>query len=70
MTVTEQRRAWVLARVLRGIPTMAQAGEELGLSERHLWRLRVAFEREGNASSGVPTVAAARCRSNAVVELP
>lgn len=49
MTVTEQRRAWVLTRVLRGILTMAQAGEELGLSERHLWRLRVAFEREGPA---------------------
>ena len=49
MTVTEQRRAWVLTRVVTGAITMAQAAEELGLSERHLWRLRGAFEREGPA---------------------
>ena len=49
MSVTEQRRAWVLTRVLKGMLTMAEAGEELGLSMRHLWRLRAAFEREGPA---------------------
>jgi len=49
MSVTEQRRAWVLTRVLRGTLTMAEAAEELGLSERHLWRLRAAFEHEGPA---------------------
>jgi transposase len=49
MSVAEQRRAWILTRVLKGTLTMAEAGEALGLSERHLWRLRAAFEREGPA---------------------
>jgi transposase len=50
MTVEEQRRAWALTRVLKGALTMAEAAGELGLSERHLWRLRSAFERDGPAA--------------------
>ena len=49
MTVEEQRRAWTLTRVLKGALTMAEAAGELGLSERHLWRLRATFERHGPA---------------------
>lgn len=49
MTSREQRRAWVLTRVLKHELTMTEAGETLGLSERQLWRLRVAFERDGPA---------------------
>jgi transposase len=49
MTAKEQRRAWVLTRVLKGERTMAAAAEALGLSERQLWRLRRAFERDGPA---------------------
>jgi transposase len=49
MTSREQRRAWVLTRVLKHELTMTEAAETLGLSERQLWRLRVAFERDGPA---------------------
>jgi transposase len=49
MTASEQRRAWVMTRVLKGEGTMAAAAEALGLSERQLWRLRMAFERAGPA---------------------
>jgi len=49
MTAREQRRAWVLTRVLKAELTMAEAAEVLGLSERQLWRLRGAFERAGPA---------------------
>ena len=49
MTSREQRRAWVLTRVLKHQLTMAEAAETTGLSERQLWRLRVAFERDGPA---------------------
>lgn len=49
MTSREQRRAWVLTRVLKHERTMTEAAETLGLSERQLWRLRVAFERDGPA---------------------
>jgi transposase len=49
MTPREQRRAWILTRVLKGERSMAEAAEILGLSERQLWRLRVAFERHGPA---------------------
>ena len=47
MTSREQRRAWVLTRVLKAELTMTEAAETLGLSERQLWRLRAAFERDG-----------------------
>lgn len=49
MTAKEQRRAWALTRVLKGELTMAEAAGMVGLSERQLWRLRVAFERAGPA---------------------
>ena len=49
MTSREQRRAWVLTRVLKDQLTMTEAAELVGLSERQLWRLRVAFERDGPA---------------------
>lgn len=49
ITATEQRRAWVLTRVLKGERSMAAAAEALGLSQRQLWRLRTAFERDGPA---------------------
>ena len=49
MSPTEQRRAWVLTRVLSGELTMAAGATSLEISERQLWRLRVAFEREGPA---------------------
>jgi transposase len=49
MTSREQRRAWVLSRVLKHELTMTEAAEAAGLSERQLWRLRVAFERDGPA---------------------
>ncbi len=44
-----QRRAWVLTRVLKGERSMTEAAQALGLSERQLWRLRSAFERDGPA---------------------
>ncbi len=49
MSSTEQRRAWLLARILKGELTMAAGAASLDLSERQLWRLRVAFERDGPA---------------------
>jgi transposase len=49
MTPREQRRAWVLTRVLKHELTMSEAAETLGLSDRQLWRLRAAFERDGPA---------------------
>jgi transposase len=49
MSTREQRRAWVLTRVLKHELTMAEAAAMVGLSERQLWRLRVAFERDGPA---------------------
>jgi len=49
MTATEQRRAWILTRVLKGERSMTEAAAALELSERQTWRLRVAFERNGPA---------------------
>ena len=43
MTAREQQRARVVARMIKGERTMAEASVELGLSERQLWRLRAAF---------------------------
>jgi hypothetical protein len=47
MTAKEQHRAWILTRVLGGELTMAEAAATLGLSERQLWRFRVAFRALG-----------------------
>lgn len=49
MSSTEQRRAWILTRILKGEVTMTAGATELALSERQLWRLRAAFERDGPA---------------------
>ena len=49
MTAKEQRRAWILTKVLKGERTMADAAASLALSERQLWRLRTAFGRHGPA---------------------
>ena len=49
MTSKAQRRAWVLTRVLKRELTMDEAARMVGLSERQLWRLRSAFERDGPA---------------------
>ncbi len=49
MTAREQHRAWILTKILAGELTMIEGAERLGLSVRHLWRLRTAFERAGPA---------------------
>ena len=49
MRHTEQRRVWVLTRVLGGELTVAEAAELLGLSERSIHRLRSRLERDGPA---------------------
>ena len=47
MSPTEQRRVRILTRILKGELGMAAGAIELALSERQLWRLRGAFERDG-----------------------
>ena len=49
MSRTEQRRAWVITRVVSGELTVAEAAELLGLTERSIHRLRARMEREGPA---------------------
>ena len=49
MSTREQERAWILTKILKGELAMAEGALRLGLSERQLWRLRVAFERDGPA---------------------
>jgi transposase len=46
----EQKRAMVLTRVIEGGVTVQQAGEVLGLSVRHVRRLKAAYMREGPAA--------------------
>lgn len=50
MTTREQRRAWVLTKLLCGELTVPEVALVLGLSERSVWRLRAAFAREGPAA--------------------
>jgi transposase len=47
MDRTDQRRAWVLTRVLAGEVPVAEAAVLLGLSERSVWRLKRRFALEG-----------------------
>ncbi len=47
MTKAEQHRARVLAKISGGRLSIAEAGRELDLSERQVWRLIAAFERDG-----------------------
>jgi transposase len=50
MTSREQARTMVLIRVAGGELTVAEAALLLRLSERQVWRLRAAFERDGPAA--------------------
>lgn len=50
MTMTDQRRAWVLTKVLCDELTVHEAAVFLGLSERSVWRLRARFAAEGPAA--------------------
>jgi transposase len=49
MTTVEQRRAWVLAKMMTGELEVAEAAELLGLSVRSVWRLKRRFATEGPA---------------------
>ncbi len=49
MTTVEQRRAWVLTKVMTGEVEVAEAAELLGLSIRSVWRLKRRFASEGPA---------------------
>ena len=49
MTTAEQRRAWVLTRVMAGELGVAEAAGLLGLSARSVWRLKRRFGEEGPA---------------------
>jgi transposase len=50
MTTVEQRRTWVLTKVMAGELSVAEAADLLGLSERSVWRLRRRFAEEGPAA--------------------
>jgi transposase len=50
MTSRDQRRVWILTKLLVGEVTTAEAAALLGLSERQIWRLRRDFERDGPAA--------------------
>ncbi len=47
MTRREQQRAHVLNRVLAGQCSVEDAAQLLGLSVRHVWRLKSAYQRDG-----------------------
>ena len=49
MTKVEQRRAWVLTKVMAGEVEVGEAAELLGLSVRSVWRLKRRFADEGPA---------------------
>ena len=49
MTTVEQRRAWVLTKVIAGELDATEAAELLGLSVRSVWRLKRRFGDEGPA---------------------
>jgi len=50
MNTGEQRRAWVLTKVLVGELAISEAALMLGLSERSVWRLKAGFRQEGPAA--------------------
>ena len=50
MSKQEQRRAWVVSRVMAGELGVAEAARLLQLSERSIRRLRARMEREGPAA--------------------
>jgi transposase len=49
MTTAEQRRAWVLTKVIAGEVEATEAAELLGLSVRSVWRLKRRFADDGPA---------------------
>src|SRR6266516_1317791 len=49
MTTVDQRRAWVLTKVMAGELEVVEAAELLGLSVRSVWRLKRRFGEEGPA---------------------
>ena len=49
MTTVEQRRAWVVTKVMAGDVEVSEAAELLGLSVRSVWRLKRRFTEEGPA---------------------
>jgi transposase len=49
MSKEEQRRAWVISRLMAGELGVAEAARALGLSERSVRRLRARLERDGPA---------------------
>jgi transposase len=49
MSIDEQRRAWVVTRVVAGDLTVGEAAHLLGLAERSVWRLKARFLRDGPA---------------------
>jgi transposase len=49
MSREEQRRAWVLTRVIAGELTIGEAAQLLGVTERSVWRLKARFRRDGPA---------------------
>jgi transposase len=49
MSGREQRRAWILTKLLVGEVTVAEAAALLQLSQRQVWRLKVRFECDGPA---------------------
>jgi len=50
LTQREQARLQVLNGVLGGQVTVEEAAEVLGLSERHVWRILAAYQKEGAAA--------------------
>ena len=50
MTTAEQRRAWVLTKLLCGELSVHEVALFLGLSERSVWRLQARFAAEGPAA--------------------
>jgi transposase len=50
MTSSDQRRAWLVTKLLVGEISVAEAAALMGVSERHVWRLKAAFERDGPAA--------------------
>jgi hypothetical protein len=61
MTTVEQRRAWVLTKVIAGALEVGEAADLLGLSERSIWRLKRRF-----AEAALATSADGSCRGAAV----
>ena len=65
MSSKEQRRTWVISRLMDGELGTLEAGHALGLSERSIRRLRARMERVGLAGISVMVLAIAN-RQNLV----